>query len=176
MDLITKMVEHHVWLTGEMVARAARLDDAVLDKPIEISVEGVDDDPTLRSLLSRLVGQMGMWNAAMASRDYDWSVEKHEPVESMQRRLAVEGPQFLGLVREVSGQGRLDDTFVDALCEPAEVFTLRRDDRPRADVRGASPDARRGGADRRRDHRPRRRRSAAVGRGDRRVTAHDGAR
>ena len=123
MDLITKMVEHHVWLTGEMVARAARLDDVVLDKPIEISVEGVDDDPTLRSLLSRLVGQMGMWNAAMASREYDWSVEKHEPVESMQRRLAVEGPQYLALVREVTAQGRLDDTFVDALCEPAQVFT-----------------------------------------------------
>ena len=123
MDLITKMVEHHVWLTGEMVARAARLDDDVLDKPIEISVEGVDDDPTLRSLLSRLVGQMGMWNAAMASREYDWSVEKHEQVESMKKRLAVEGPRYLGLVREVSEQGRLDDTFVDALCEPAEVFT-----------------------------------------------------
>ena len=123
MDLITKMVEHHVWLTGEMVGRAARLDDDVLDKPIVISVEGVDDDPTLRSLLSRLVGQMGMWNAAMASRDYDWSVEKHEPVDSMQRRLAVEGPRYLDLVREVSAQGRLDDTFVDALCEPAEVFT-----------------------------------------------------
>ena len=123
MDLITKMVEHHVWLTGEMVARAARLDDAVLDKPIEISVESVDDDPTLRSLLSRLVGQMGMWNAAMASREYDWSVEKHEPVESMQRRLAVEGPRYLELVRDVSASGRLDDTFVDALCEPAEVFT-----------------------------------------------------
>jgi hypothetical protein len=123
MDLITKMVEHHVWLTGEMVDRAARLDDAVLDKPIVISVEGVDDDPTLRSLLSRLVGQMGMWNAAMASREYDWSVEKHEPVASMRSRLAVEGPRYLGLVREVSAAGRLDDTFVDALCEPAEVFT-----------------------------------------------------
>ena len=123
MDLVTKMVEHHVWLTGEMVARAARLDDAVLDQPIVISVEGVDEDPTLRSLLSRLVGQMGMWNAAMASREYDWSVEKDEPVESMKKRLAVEGPRYLDLVREVSAQGRLDDTFVDALCEPAEVFT-----------------------------------------------------
>ena len=75
MDLITKMVEHHVWLTGEMVARAARLEDDILDEPIEISVEGLDDDPTLRSLLSRLVGQMAMWNAAMACREYDWSVE-----------------------------------------------------------------------------------------------------
>ena len=26
MDLLTKMVEHHVWLTGEMIERAARLD------------------------------------------------------------------------------------------------------------------------------------------------------
>ena len=90
MDLLSKMVEHHIWLTGEMIARAGRLDDAVLDKPIVISVEGVDDDPTLRSLLSRLVGQLAMWNAAMASRDYDWSVERHEPVESMRRRLAVD--------------------------------------------------------------------------------------
>jgi len=123
MDLLTKMVEHHVWLTGEMVARAARLGDAALDKPIVISVEGVDDDPTLRSLLSRLVGQLAMWNAALASRDYDWSVEAHETVGSMRRRLAVEGPTFLAHVREVSEQGRLDETFIDALCEPAEVFT-----------------------------------------------------
>ena len=123
MDLLSKMVEHHIWLTGEMIARARRLDDAVLDKPIVSSVEGVDDAPTLRSLLSRLVGQLAMWNAAMASRDYDWAVEEHESVESMRRRLAVEGPTYLAHVRDVIAQGRLDDTFVDALCEPAEVFT-----------------------------------------------------
>ena len=171
MDLITKMVEHHVWLTGEMVARAARLDDDILDKPIEISVEGVDDDPTLRSLLSRLVGQMGMWNAAMASREYDWSVEKHETVESMQRRLAVEGPTYLDLVREVSDAGPARRHVRRRLVRARRGVHVRRDDRPRADVRGASPDARRGRADRRRDHRPRGRRSAAVGRGDGRVTA-----
>src|SRR6187397_1939606 len=61
MDLIVRMVEHHVWLVGELVDRAAKLDDAKLDEPIAISVEGIDDDPTIRSLLSRLVGQMDMW-------------------------------------------------------------------------------------------------------------------
>jgi AraC family transcriptional regulator len=123
MDLLVKMVEHHVWLTGEMVDRAAKVPDDVLDKPIVISVEGVDDDPTLRKLLSRLVGQLAMWNAVLAMRDYDWSVETHETIESMRRRLDVEGPTFLDHVRRVSDEGRLDETFVDALCTPAEVFT-----------------------------------------------------
>ncbi len=121
MDLMTRMVEHHIWLTGEMVRLAARLTDEQLDQPIELDV---DDDPqTIRSLLSRLIGQMGMWNAAVAMRDYDWSVEEHESLGSMRERLADEGPTFLTQVREVVEQERLDDTFVDALCEPAEVFT-----------------------------------------------------
>ena len=123
MNLLLKMVEHHVWLTGEMVERAARLPDGALDKPIVISVEGVDDDPTLRKLLSRLVGQLGMWNAVLAMRDYDWSVEQRETVDSMRRRLSVEGPTFIEHVRTVTEEGRLDETFVDALCQPADVFT-----------------------------------------------------
>jgi len=121
MDLLTSMVEHHVWLTGEMVGCAERLTDEQLDSPIELSVD--DDQQTIRTLLSRLVGQMGMWNAALASRAYDWSVEDHESVASLRERLAAEGPTYLSHVREVVEQGRLDDTFVDAICEPAEVFT-----------------------------------------------------
>jgi AraC-like DNA-binding protein len=121
MNLLTAMVEHHIWLTGEMVARAERLTDEQLDKPIELSVD--EDQQTIRTLLSRLVGQMGMWNAAMANRDYDWSVEEHESVASLRRRLAEEGSTYLAHVRQVCEEGRLDDTFVDALCEPAEVFT-----------------------------------------------------
>jgi hypothetical protein len=121
MDLLTKMVEHHIWLTGEMVRLAERLTDDQLDQEIELDVD--DDTQTIRSLLSRLIGQMGMWNAAVATRDYDWSVEEHESLASMRRRLATEGPTYLSHVREVVAGDRLDDTFVDALCEPAEVFT-----------------------------------------------------
>jgi len=123
MDLLRKMVEHHVWLVGEMVSRAGTLSDERLDSPIEISVEGVDDDPTLRSLLSRLIGQMGMWNAAIAGREYDWEVEKHESITSMRRRLADEGSAFVSFVGKVGEEGRLDETFVDALCDPVEVYT-----------------------------------------------------
>ena len=121
MDLMTRMVEHHIWLTGEMVRLAGRLTDAQLDQPIELDVD--DDQQTIRTLLSRLIGQMGMWNAAVAMRDYDWSLEEHESLSSMRERLVAEGPTFLSQVHEVVEQDRLDDTFVDALCEPAEVFT-----------------------------------------------------
>ena len=33
MDLLTRMIEHHLWLTGEMLDRAARLGDEELDAP-----------------------------------------------------------------------------------------------------------------------------------------------
>ena len=121
MDLLTRMVEHHVWLTGEMIGAAGRLGDEQLDRPILLDVD--EDEQSIRSLLSRLVGQMGMWNAATATRDYDWSVEDHESLASMRTRLAAEGPAYLEHVRGVVADARLDDTFVDALCEPAEVFT-----------------------------------------------------
>jgi hypothetical protein len=123
MDLMTKMVEHHVWLVGEIVERAATLPEESLDAPIEVSVEGVDDDPTLRSLLSRLVGQMDMWNAALESRAYDFGVERDESIASIRRRLGTAGPAFVGHAREVIGANRLDETFVDAICESPEVFT-----------------------------------------------------
>jgi hypothetical protein len=121
MDLLLKMVEHHIWLTGEMISCASRLTDEQLDEPIEVNVD--DDHQTIRSLLSRLVGQMGMWNAAVANGAYDFAVEEHESIDSLRARLAEEGSTYLANIREVCEQGRLDDTFVDALCEPAEVFT-----------------------------------------------------
>ncbi len=121
MDLLTTMVEHHIWLTGEMITAAERLAPDQLDAVIELEID--EDEQTIRSLLSRLVGQLGMWNAAVELRDYDWSVEDREPLGSMRRRLAVEGSAFLGRVRDVAGGDRLDETFVDALCDPPEVFT-----------------------------------------------------
>jgi len=123
MDLIVRMVEHHVWLVGELVDRAGKLDDAKLDEPIAISVEGIDNDPTIRSLLSRLVGQMDMWNRITHDQDYDWDVEKHESIPSMRMRLATVGAQFLADTKSVVAEGRLDDTFMDAHCTPVEVYT-----------------------------------------------------
>ena len=123
MDLVNAMVEHHVWLVGEMIDRVGSMSEEQLDAPIEISVEGIDDDPTIRFLLSRLVGQMAMWNATIDGLPYDFDVERGESLASMKARLADEGATFLSTVRTAVEEDRLDETFVDAACDPAEIFT-----------------------------------------------------
>ncbi len=123
MDLMTRMLEHHVWLTGELLERAARLTDAQLDAPIDIPIGTIDDDMSIRSVLGRLVGQLAQWNAAVEQRSYDWDQERGKSSSTLRRELAVEGPAFLAQVRATVEEGRLDDTFVDVTCAPPRIFT-----------------------------------------------------
>lgn len=123
MDLLIRMVEHHVWLVSEMLSRAESAPDDVLDAPIVISVDGIDDEPTLRSLLARLVGQLAMWDAVIHDRTYDFDGERDETVAEMRRKLAETGPAFLSEVRRVVEEGALDETFVNAQCDPPVVLT-----------------------------------------------------
>jgi len=123
MDLLIRMVEHHVWLVGEMLMRAERLPPERLEARVEISVEGIDDEPTLRSLLARLVGQLAMWDAATHDRPYDIGAERGESIIRLRAKLAEVGPAFVTQVHAIVDEGRLDETFVDAICDPPEVFT-----------------------------------------------------
>jgi AraC family transcriptional regulator len=124
MDLLLRMVEHHVWLVGQMLDRAGGLTDEQLDLPIEVSVEGIDDDPTLRSLLSRLVGQLDMWGSAIENREYDFAVERGESVLHMKRRLADVGPTFVAEVRDACEQSRLGDALLCPGGDAVEVYTF----------------------------------------------------
>jgi AraC-like DNA-binding protein len=121
MDLVQQMVEHHVWLVGEIIDGAAQLTDAQLDEPIVLSVEDDPDPSTLRRVISRLVGQLAMWNATMESREYDFSVEVDESLTSARRRLAEAAPVFVAHVRDAVEKGQLDDVFVDAASDPPYV-------------------------------------------------------
>lgn len=123
MDLMTRMIEHHIWLTSELLERAGRLTDEQLDASIEMPVGTIDDDMSIRSVLGRLVGQLAQWNAAVAQRSYDWDQERHKSITTLRRELAEEGPAFLAQVRSTVEEGRLDDTFLDVTCDPPKVFT-----------------------------------------------------
>jgi len=121
-DLVIEMVEHHVWLVGQLVDRAAGLTDAELDAAYTGPIEAIDNH-TLRGSLSRLVGQMEMWSAAVHDQPYDFSVEDHESVASMASRLERVGPQFLDDVSMVAATGRFDETFVESFSARPQVLS-----------------------------------------------------
>ena len=124
MDLMTRMIEHHVWLTGEMLDRAARLTDEQLDAPIEVPIGTIDDDMT--HPLGAAAGSSASSPSGTprpTQRSYDWDQERGKSVTTLRRELAEEGPAFLAQVRTTVEEGRLDDTFVDVTCEPPRVFT-----------------------------------------------------
>ncbi len=52
MDLVQHLVEHHVDTLAAIIDRASDLPDEILDRPIQISVETIDNDPTLRSVVN----------------------------------------------------------------------------------------------------------------------------
>jgi AraC family transcriptional regulator len=122
-NFTANLFDHHVATLGELLDRAGTLTDRQLDAPIELSVPGIDDHPSIRSLLSRLVGQLDMWQAAMASQPYDFGIERAETIEAMRARLDRVGPLFATYVRDVTCTGRLDETFVDATGDQPYVFT-----------------------------------------------------
>jgi AraC family transcriptional regulator len=123
MDLLTRMFAHHVWLVGQMLERARNLPDDVLSKRVEISVEGIDDEPTLRSLLARLVGQLAMWDASIHDRPYDFDAERQQTIADMREVMSGAGQEFLAEVTAIIEEGRLDETFVDTTCDPPQAFT-----------------------------------------------------
>lgn len=122
MDVLMKMLDHHLWLVGEIIDRASDLDDAVVDRPIELSVEGIDAAPTLRSLADRLVGQLEMWVSAVSGGTAMPS-EGDTSLAGLRARLAEVGPRFLEVIAEPIRAGRSEETFVDAICDPPRTFT-----------------------------------------------------
>ena len=123
-SLATSMIEHHVWLVGELLERAATLDDPTLDAAIVLSVDAVDDAPTLRSLLARLVGQMAMWEIAeQGGSEYDIAAEREMTVPQMQAWFEEVGPPFVALAHRVDDEALVDVTFVNTMCSPPELFT-----------------------------------------------------
>jgi AraC-like DNA-binding protein len=119
---VAELVDQHIAVLGQLLGLAETLADAQLDAPLAAGA-GIDPNPTIRSLLSRLVGQMQMWGAAMASEPYDHSQEQHESIGSMRGRLERAGRDFAAYVRDVCANDHFGETYVDATGPTPYVFT-----------------------------------------------------
>jgi AraC family transcriptional regulator len=122
MDVLEGMLDHHLSLVAEIVTRSARVGDQVLDQPIEVSVPGIDRDPTLRSVTDRLVSQLEMWITSLEGGTTMPHNANAAPA-GWQARLEAAGPRFRELVLTPVRDGRAGETFVDAMCDPPQTFT-----------------------------------------------------
>ena len=122
MDIVIAMLDHHLSLVAEIFDRLDSVDDRALDRPIELSVEGIDRDPTLRRVCSRLVNQLEMWNAALEGEEQIRDDQESTPA-ALRSRLDAAAPRFRGLLVPAIRDGRAGETFVDATCTPPQTFS-----------------------------------------------------
>jgi AraC family transcriptional regulator len=122
MEVVIRMLDHHLSLVGEIFDRLGRVDDAALDRAIELSVEGIDRDPTLRRVCDRLVSQLEMWVAAFEGAARVPAAGESSP-SMLRERLDTTGPRFRELVVTALQNDRADEMFLDATCDPPQMFS-----------------------------------------------------
>ena len=122
MDVIQHLVDHHVDSLTAIIESASTLEDSVLDAPIEQSVEALDDDQTLRSVLNAMVTQEEHWLSAL--RGGDWPDESEQSMVGLAARHARAGQDYRAFVASAIADGSMADTFVDTTCEPLVAHSL----------------------------------------------------
>jgi AraC family transcriptional regulator len=122
MDVLTRLYDHHIELTGAIVDRLTEVPADVLDRPIELPVEGIDARPTLRVLSDKLVRQLEMWVGAVEGAT-SIPAGQTSPA-ALRARLGQAAPRFRAVIVDRVAAGAGGDAFLDATCEPPQTFTL----------------------------------------------------
>ena len=122
MNVLQHLVDHHVDTLTVIIDRAATLDDEVLDRPITVSVETIDDRPTIRSLINAMVTQEEHWLSAL--RGGAWPDESDRSISGLAARHESAGRDYRAFVAHTLAAGTLADTFVDTTCAPPTTHTL----------------------------------------------------
>jgi AraC-like DNA-binding protein len=125
MDLIDRMLEHDLWLSRRILDRAASLSDEQLDAKVRDreALAFESDEPTIRSMLDRLVFTREVWTAGIAGRP-DPLPGRDTSVEGLKRRLEESAVEFTDVVRGIRDRGEWDTAFVNALRDPPQSFTF----------------------------------------------------
>ena len=127
MDLTDRLLEHDRWPTGRLLDAAGELPDETLDQSVPTPTEPrhawfEDGDPTLRSMLERLIYSKETWTAALAGRD---QLERGDTsLCELRRRHEQASEEFVDAAKDIRDRHAWDTVFVDALCDPPETFTF----------------------------------------------------
>ncbi len=129
MDLYDRFAGADSWHTRRLLEQAKNLSDEKLDRPLDggVPVFGwCEPDKNLREMLERIVLTKEVWAAALAGGDapkMETTAEERTP-KALIARFEKADTEFNKVLSDVRNRAAWDDTFIDALCEPAETFTF----------------------------------------------------
>ena len=128
MDLFDRFAGNDSWHTRRLLEYAATLTDEQLDRQLPTVVELLpwrEANKSLRQLLENIVFTKEVWTAALAGSTTDMNPPKSQrSPKAMLQRLEKTDAELHRIFADVRNRSAWDDTFVDALCEPAETFTF----------------------------------------------------
>jgi AraC-like DNA-binding protein len=130
MDLFDIFSGQESWHTQRLLNLAATLNDEQLDSPLKNQVKVFPwdgPDQTLRQILDRMVLTKEVWAAALTGGSMplmENAPPEHRTPSAMLARMEKADAAFQSVFADVRNRSAWDDTFVDALCEPAETFTF----------------------------------------------------
>jgi len=129
MDLFDRFAGNDSWHTRRLLEYASTLTEEQLDQPLPTVIELLpwrESNKTLRQLLENIVFTKEVWTAALSGADMDVSgpPKSQRSPQAMLQRLEKTDAELHRILSDVRNRSAWDDTFVDALCEPAETFTF----------------------------------------------------
>jgi AraC-like DNA-binding protein/uncharacterized damage-inducible protein DinB len=129
MDLFDRFAGNDSWHTRRLLEYASALTDEQLDRPMPTVVELLpwrESNKTLRQLFENIIFTKEVWTAALSGSQMDMSgpPPSQRSPQAMLQRLEKTDAELHRIFADVRNRSAWDDTFVDALCEPAETFTF----------------------------------------------------
>ncbi len=129
MDLFDRFAGNDSWHTRRLLEYAGTLTDEQLDRPLPTVVELLpwrESNKTLRQLLENIIFTKEVWTAALSGTEMDVNgpPKSQRTPKAMLQRLEKTDHDLHRILSDVRNRSAWDDTFVDALCEPAETFTF----------------------------------------------------
>jgi AraC family transcriptional regulator len=128
MDLFDRFAGNDSWHTRRLLEYAANLTDEQLDRTLPTVIELLpwrESNKTLRQLLENIIFTKEVWTAALSGSEMDMNgtLQSQRTPQAMLERLQKTDVELHRILSDVRNRAGWDDTFVDALCEPAELFT-----------------------------------------------------
>jgi AraC-like DNA-binding protein/uncharacterized damage-inducible protein DinB len=129
MDLFDRFAGNDSWHTRRLLQYASTLTEEQLDRPLPTVVELLpwrEANKTLRQLLENIIYTKEVWTAALSGADMDMNgpPKSQRSPQAMLQGLDKTDVELHRIFSDIRNRSSWDDTFVDALCEPAETFTF----------------------------------------------------